>query len=83
MGKSSGCTDQAKSTRHAPVEPAKEPVEGEIWSDESMQILKSPPSILRLEFVTESQKAKLVVKVAHTALKQMGQTAALQACFNL
>ena len=36
----------------------------------------------RLTTVTESQKAKLVVKVARTAMKQMGQTAALQACFN-
>ena len=39
---------------------------------------KSP----RLTIVTESQKAKLVVKIALTAMKHMGQTAALQACFN-
>ena len=147
-GKSSGCTDQVKSARHAPVEPEKEPIEGEIGPDESRKILKSPPSIPRLEFdnmpnlvgtkpdidkplgwfisspsstflneaaqkkfddmrseqemspnalvrrgvqthrsprltiVTEFQKAKPVVKVVHTAMKQMGQTAALQACFN-
>ena len=41
--KSSGHAGQVKSTRHVSVEPAKEPVEGEIGSDESMQILKSPP----------------------------------------
>ena len=50
QGKSSGHTGQVKSTRHVPVEPAKEPVDGEIGSDESIQILKSPPSIPRLEF---------------------------------
>ena len=36
----------------------------------------------RLTIVTESQKAKLVVKIAHTTMKSMGQTAALQVCFN-
>ena len=50
QGKSGGCTGQEKSARHAPVEPAKKPVEGEIGSDESVQILKVPPSIPRLEF---------------------------------
>ena len=40
QGKSGGHTGQAKSTRHVPVEPAKEPVEGEIGSDESVQILE-------------------------------------------
>ena len=43
-----------------------------------VQTFRSP----RLTIVTESLKAKLVVKVAHTAMKQMGQTAALQSCFN-
>ena len=38
--------------------------------------------IPRLTIVTESQKARLVAKIAHTAMKNMGQTAALQACFN-
>ena len=36
----------------------------------------------RLTLVTESQKAKLAREIAHRALKKMGQTAALQACFN-
>ena len=47
-GKSGGHAGQAKLTRHVPVEPAKEPVKPEIGSDESVQILKSPPSIPRL-----------------------------------
>ena len=34
----------------------------------------------RLQIVTESQKVQLVNKIAHTAMKSMGQTAALQAC---
>ena len=46
-GKSGGCAGQVKLTRHVPVEHAKEPVEAEIGSDESMQILNSPPSILQ------------------------------------
>ena len=36
----------------------------------------------RLTVVTESQKAKLVVKVACAAMKEMDQIAALQECFN-
>ena len=50
QGKPGGLAGQVKSSRHAPVKAAKEPVEAEIGSDESVQILKSPPSILRLEF---------------------------------
>ena len=36
----------------------------------------------RLTLVTESQKVKLAREIAHRAIKQMGQTAALQVCFN-
>ena len=51
--KSGGQGGKPKSTKHAPVEPAKEPVqsvEGEIRSDDSVQILKSPPAIPRMVY---------------------------------